>query len=143
MKKLEQQEAFEILVQRMEMYLEKQQLEKGHYLIREGDSVHGLYFITFGEVTTHLENVDDKMVRLRTMGMGNIVGELGLYGGQVALASVVTKRPSTVYYLSEEKLKRMEEKDLEIAAELHKFVARHMGDRLATVTNTMKALLEY
>ena len=37
----------------------------------------------------------------------------------------------------------MEEKDPEIAAELHKFVARHMGDRLATVTNTMKALLKY
>ena len=76
------------------------------------------------------------------MGAGTTVGELGLYVGRPASASVVTDRPSTVYYLSAHNLKRMEETEPEIAAAFHKFIAGLLGERLADTTSALQALLE-
>lgn len=75
------------------------------------------------------------------MGAGTVVGELGLYLGYPATASVVTDQPSTLYFLSADSLKRMEEASPEIAAALHKLIARTLGERLATMNETVEALL--
>lgn len=122
-------------------YLERRNVGSGYYLIRQGDHPQGLYFLESGQMTVQLEHPGGPSVRLRTMGAGTVVGELGLYLGYPATASVVTDQPSTLYFLSADSLKRMEEASPEIAAALHKLIARTLGERLATMNETVEALL--
>ena len=127
---------------RVMRYVERLEVEQGCYLIRQGDAPKGIYFIESGQLTAQLEQEDGKIIRLRKMGAGTTVGELGLYVGRPASASVVTDRPSTIYYLSAHNLKRMEETEPEIAAAFHKFIAGLLGERLADTTSALQALLE-
>ncbi len=93
-------------------------------------------------MTIQLEAADRPAVRLWTRGKGTLAGEIGLYPGSPAPVSVVADQPSTIYCLSAEDLKRMEESEPEVAAALHKFVAQHLSERLAGTTRTLEALLE-
>lgn len=122
-------------------YLERKDVPEGYYLIRQGDVPRCLYFIEQGQVTAQLEHKDGKTVRLRKMGAGTIVGEVGLYLGSEASASVVTNLSSTIYCLSADNLQRMEETDPETAAAFHKFIAQLLSERLRGMTDTLQALL--
>jgi SulP family sulfate permease len=139
---LEQQERFESVVADMMPYFERQEVEVGHYLIRQGDPPEALYFIEFAQVTVQLESEDGKIVRLRTMGPGTVVGEIGLYLGQRASASIVVQEPGTVYRFSINALHRMQENDPKLAALFHEFMARLLGERLANMNTTLQALLD-
>ncbi|MFH1123202.1 MAG: cyclic nucleotide-binding domain-containing protein, partial [Pseudomonadota bacterium] len=143
METLKQQEDFERLVHRMKGYVETLTLDVHSCLIRQGEPVNGLYFVETGQVTAYIEHADGKKVRLRTLGMGSIVGELGVYGGTSATASVIATRESRIYYLSRDSLRQIEENDPEMAADLHKSIARLLGERLADATRTIEALLEH
>ncbi len=123
-------------------YLERQDVPQGHCLIRQGEVVRALYFVETGQVTVQLERADGQTIRLRKMGAGSIVGEMGLYLGAQASASVVTDRPSTVYALSAAQLQRMEGRDPETAAAFHKFIAQLLSERLQGATQTLQALLD-
>ena len=123
-------------------YLERKDVEAGYYLIREGDAFTSLYFIGDGQVTTERSYTDGRKVRLRTMGAGTVVGEVGMYLGSKASASVVTDCPSTIYSLSSGKLSQMEETDPAIAAAFHKFMAQLLSERLVSTTDTLQSALE-
>jgi SulP family sulfate permease len=124
-------------------YLEPMEVEAGAYLIRQGQVADAMYFIEKGQVTAQLENEEDggQPVRLRTMSAGTVVGEMGLYLGSRASASVVVDQSSVVYRLSAGNLKRMEETAPEIAAAFHRFVASLLSERLTNTNETLQALL--
>jgi len=143
METLKQQEDFERLLHRMKDYVETLTLELHACLIRQGDPVNGLYFVEAGQVTASIERADGQKVRLRTLGMGSIVGELGVYGGARASASVFATRESIIFYLSRERLRQIEKDDPEMAADLHKSIARLLGERLADATRTIEALFDH
>ena len=123
-------------------YLEQQTIEANTPLIRRGDSPHGIYFIERGQVTVQLELDDGEIIRLRTMETGTIVGELGVYLGDPASATVITEIRSSVYLLSLDALKEMEETDPKIASTFHKFFATAISKRLIETNATMQALLD-
>ena len=93
-------------------------------------------------MTTERAYPDGRKIRLRTMGAGTVVGEVGMYLGSKASASVVTDCPSTVYSLSSDKLSQMEETDPAIAAAFHKFMAQLLSERLVSITDTLQSALE-
>jgi SulP family sulfate permease len=135
-------------------YLEKMEVGIGYSLIRQGDPSEDLYFIESGSATAQLEFDDGRTVRLRTMRGGTVVGEVGLYLGSRGTASargttsarrtasVVTTQPSTLYRLSANAIKQMEEKDPEEAAALHRWVAHLMAVRLAENNDTLIAMMD-
>jgi SulP family sulfate permease len=126
----------------LQEYLERMDVEAGHYLIRQGDAPQGLYFVDVGQVTAQIEYEDGRIVRVRKMGAGAILGEVGLYVDAEATASVVTNQPSAIYYLSAENLKRMEQEAPEVAVAFHRSIARLLSERLSSATDTLQALLE-
>ena len=75
------------------------------------------------------------------MTAGTVIGELGLYLQRKATASVVADEPSTVFYLSADKLRQMETHAPEIATPFHRFVIHVLGERLAGMNDTIQALL--
>jgi len=123
-------------------HLERLSVGAGQCIIQQGATAADLYFIESGQVTVRVELDDGRSVRLRTMGPGTVVGEIGLYLRQVRSASVVADEPTVVHRLTAEALERMERNAPDAAAALHKFIAQMLAERLANTNKTLQALLD-
>ncbi len=141
MKILEKQELFETIVAELMPYLEQQRVEKGTYLIHQGDPPDALYFIESGKVTQQLDRTNGNPIRLRTQNFGTVVGELGFYLEQNASVSVVVQEPGIIYRLSIQALQQMTEDNPRLAAHFHQFIANHMGQQLSNTIKTMQELM--
>jgi SulP family sulfate permease len=84
---------------------------------------------------------DGTVRRLRRILPGTIVGEVGLYVGGPRSSSVVVEQPGRVYRMTRARFEEMERRDPDLAAALHRFVARLLAGRLATLTRTLEDLL--
>jgi SulP family sulfate permease len=122
-------------------FLEKVQVQTGEYLVRQGEQADDLYFIEQGMVSVYLELEEDKRVRLRTVGMGTVVGEMGLYLGTSRTASIIADWSTTAYRLTRQALSDMRERDPELAADFHELVARLQSERLVANTRSLEAVL--
>ncbi|HTX90039.1 MAG TPA: SulP family inorganic anion transporter [Anaerolineales bacterium] len=129
-------------VDRLMEYFEPRKVEQGEYLMRQGDPPSDMYFVEHGLITVQLKLPDGKILRLRTIRGGATVGEIGLYLGATRSADVVASQPSTIYRLSAQSLKEMREKDPEVAAHLHEWVARLLAERLSDNNRTIEALMD-
>ncbi len=123
-------------------YLERREVPAGYYLMRQGDPPHSLYFLESGRLTVKLEGEGSETVRLRTMGAGSVVGELGLYLRMPSSASVVTEERSVFYRLSAEALNRLERDDPGIASAFHRFIVHRLGERLVQTNESLRALMD-
>ena len=121
-------------------YFERLDVGSGHYLMKEGDPPGELFFIESGQVTVQLEFPDRNPFRLGTIGVGEVVGEIGFYLNQSRTAAVVTKEPSTIQRLSWRALKQMEKNDPEVANLFHQGITLLLAERLTLLTNTINAL---
>jgi sulfate permease, SulP family len=122
-------------------YLERREVPEGYVLIRHGDPPHSLYFLESGQVTAQLDGKGET-VRLRTMGPGTVVGELGLYLKLPSTATVVTDRPSLFYRLTAESLEKLEKNEPEIASAFHKYIIHCLGERLMHTNQSLRALMD-
>jgi SulP family sulfate permease len=128
-------------VARLMEFLEQVNVEEGEYLIRQGEEADDLYFIELGTVSVYLELENDKRVRLQTLGLGTIVGEVGLYLGTTRSASVIAESPTIAYRLTRAALSEMKEKEPELAATFHEFVVRLLSERLTATNRSLEAVL--
>jgi sulfate permease, SulP family len=129
-------------VERLMQYLEKRKLDAGEYLMRQDEPSDDMYFVESGLVSVELEMPNGRRMRLRSIRGGATVGEIGIYLGGTRTASVVVSRPSTVYRLSLQSLERMREKDPEIAALFHEWIARLLAERVAESNRMFEALMD-
>ena len=122
-------------------YLERREAPEGHTLMHQGDPPHSLYFLESGQVTVQLEGKGER-VRLRTMGPGTVVGELGLYLKLPSTASVVTDKPSVLYRLTAKALEELEQNEPEVASAFHRFIIHCLGERLMHTNESLRALMD-
>lgn len=122
-------------------YMECLDVEAGQVLIRQDEPPRGLFFVETGRVTIQLDAGVEPPVRLRTRSAGTIVGEMGLYAGLPASASVVADEAGTIYVLSAASLARMEADAPQMAAAFHRFIAQHLSERLLDTTQALEAIL--
>lgn len=129
-------------IDRLLKYLERREFREGEYLMKQDDPADEMFFVESGLVTIELEMPNNKRLRLRSIRGGATVGEIGLYLRNVRTASVIASRNSTVYRLSGQSLKEMQEKDPEIAALFHEWIVRLLAERLVDNNRTIEALME-
>jgi SulP family sulfate permease len=123
-------------------YMERLDVGKNHYLILQGDPSHELFFIESGKVKVTVELDNGRSMRVRTMGAGTVIGEIGLYLNQQRLASVVTEEPCVLYRLDAEALHRMERDKPALASAFHEFMVRVLAERVTQQNRTLRALVE-
>lgn len=123
-------------------YLERQEEDEFHILIRQGDHPTAMYFVESGELTARLEVAKNKFLRLRTMGPGTTVGEIGLYLKIPYTATVAVAKKSVVYKLTLESLNRMEAEAPTLASSLHRWIVLTLSYRLSDNNRTLEALLK-
>jgi sulfate permease, SulP family len=129
-------------VDRLMKYLERKDVKVGEYLMYQDAPSEEMYFVESGLVTVELELPNQKRMRLRSIRGGATVGEIGIYLGGTRTASVVAARPSTVYRLSSQSLREMRDKDPEVAALFHEWIARLLAERVAYDTRVFEALMD-
>jgi SulP family sulfate permease len=123
-------------------YLERQEVGKNHYLMLQGDASSELFFIESGRVRVVVELDSGRLMRVRTMEAGTVVGEIGLYLGQPRLASVVTEEACVIYRLGAEALQRMQQENPALASSFHEFMVRVLAERITQQNRTLRALVE-
>lgn len=129
------------LIPRLLKSLERLEVNKGFVLFEQNAPSENLYFVESGEITAFLQiQPTQSRKRLRTMGAGTVIGEMGLFLGTKRSATVIAEKSSVLYCLSAQSLKAIEDTDLELACVLHKFFVCLLSRRL-THANEELALL--
>jgi SulP family sulfate permease len=126
---------------RLLRFLERLQVEAGGYLVRQGDEASDLYFLEQGEASIYLELEADRRARIRAIGPGTVVGELGFYVGAKRTASVVADSPAVAYRLTRGALAEMQAAEPELAAAFQGFMVRLLADKLVATTQTLETVL--
>src|SRR4029077_16366220 len=118
-------------------YLERLELPAATHLIRQSEQSESLYFVESGRVTARLEFQDGRTLRLRTMGPGTVVGEVGLFLRGARAASVITDQPCTVYRLSVADLERISRENPDLSLAFHRYLICLLGERLTSRTKLL------
>ena len=122
-------------------YFVREKAPAGMILALQGDRTRDLFLIQSGQVSAQFEISEGPAIRLRTMGPGSIVGEIGLYLNLPRTASLIVDTDSIILRLTPEALAKMEAKDPQAAAALHECLARMVAARLVHANELLETAL--
>jgi SulP family sulfate permease len=122
-------------------YLQPRTFREGEYLLKQGGPPDEIVFIESGRVTVRLTFPDGRSIRLRSMTMGTMIGEIGLYLNQPRSASAIADHAVQAYILTAEKLREMEKNDPPLANALHYVIVALLSERLAGTNGLLQRLI--
>jgi sulfate permease, SulP family len=122
-------------------YFSREKAPAGMVLALQGDHTRDLFLIQDGQVSAQFEVAHGPAVRLRTMGPGSIVGEIGLYLNLPRTASLKVDTDSIIWRLTPDALAAMEQKDPQAASALHECLARMVAARLVHANELLETAL--
>jgi SulP family sulfate permease len=105
------------------------EIPAGTPLIEAGSDAPGLFFLEEGLLEAVVRS-DGRDLRLRQMLPGAVIGEISLYRGGAATATVLAVTDCRVRHISIEDLVRLEQAEPATAAAIHRFAAAVLADRL-------------
>ena len=123
-------------------YLEPRSFQPGEYLLRQGGPPDEIMFIESGRVTVSLGLPDGRSIRLRSMTVGTMIGEIGMYLEQPRNASALADLETKAYVLSAQKLKEMAARDPQLANALHHAIASLLAERLTFTNQLLQRLID-
>jgi SulP family sulfate permease len=129
------------IAQRLIAYFRPQKIVAGTVLAVQGERTRDLFLIEQGQIRAQFRTGHGESIRLRTMGAGSVVGEIGLYLNLPRTASLVAETDSVVWKLETDSLLAMERADPQAAATLHEFLARIVAGRLAQANELLEVSL--
>jgi len=130
-----------ISFERIAQFMERQELDEGELLFKQGEASDSIVFQEAGCVAITINDEYGRSIRLRRMIGHTVMGEMGFYRDMPRTANVVAEAPTVVYKLTRESFDRMQEKDPVAAAALHKLIIRLLSDRLDFANREISALL--
>jgi sulfate permease, SulP family len=122
-------------------YLERVEVGEGECIILQGAAADALYFIEQGRASVYMELDGGEKLRLETLELGMVVGEVGLYLGTPRTSSVIADIPTTVFRLSRESLYEMKQKAPKLLAAFHEFIVRFLAERLIEADQLINSVL--
>lgn len=94
--------------------------KKGDVLFSEGDEAKGIYLVHSGKIEVTKATPDGWRQTLAHFGSGNFCGELSIIENRRHEARAEAKENATVFLLSIEEFRRIEEEDLLLASKILK-----------------------
>jgi SulP family sulfate permease len=113
----------------------------GTVLAVQGENTRDLFLVEAGQIRAQFRTAHGESIRLRTMGPGSVVGEIGLYLNLPRTASLVAETDTLVWKLDVDSLTVMERDDPQAAATLHEFLARIVAGRLVQANELLEVSL--
>jgi SulP family sulfate permease len=126
---------------RIARFMEREELDKGAFLFRQGEPSDSVALQASGCVAITIIDEHGRPIRLRRMVGHTVVGEMGFYRHVPRTASVIAEVPTVVYRLRREAFDQMQAADPEAAAALHKLIIRLLSDRLEFANREISALM--
>ena len=126
----------------LEKYLKRQEVPAGACFIRQGNKADALYFVESGRVRVCLELGEGRLLRLRSMGPGTVVGESGLYLESVRMASVFAEGDCVLYGLDMKGLEEMQRAQPDLAAAFHRYMVCLLAERQVASAKLLSAMEE-
>jgi len=121
-------------------YFERRTIAPGDYLIHPNEPPDDMFFVESGQVTARIEASGGATVRLESMRGGRAVGELGFYLGRRRTAAVVADESCSVYRITRDGLRRLEQEQPDAASTFHLIIARLLSERAIHLIDTVEAL---
>lgn len=123
-------------------HLRRLEIPEGTVLIHQHDPPGDLYVLDHGRLRIETATAQGNRMRLRTLRPGVVVGEMALYTGVGRSADVVAETPCVVLLLSRDSISRIEAEEPELAAQLHRWLATTLAERLGDTMRAFDALLD-
>ncbi len=111
-------------------YFENVALDDGEVLINKGSDTRDIFVVESGRVAVRLNLGGGTFARVRTFTAGSMVGEIASYLNSPRTADVVSVGASKVQRLPEHALVSIERNDRDLAALLHRIVARGLAEKV-------------
>jgi len=105
----------------------EQSFQAGETIVRQGNPGHGLYVIVAGQVDV-VREVDGDEVQLRTMGPGEVFGELALLTHSSRHATVRATKPTDCLAIASVTFERILDHSPEVGKALATTLARWLED---------------
>jgi SulP family sulfate permease len=121
--------------------LQRFDLAPGDPLVRQGEASDAVWFVESGRVAVRVAVPGNGSVRVRQLGQGAMVGEIGFYLGQARNATVTAETDARVWRLTRETLAELERAAPALGARLHAAMAYRLSDRLRDRDRFIAALL--
>jgi SulP family sulfate permease len=126
----------------LERYLERLELTEGTVLIHQRDRAGDVFVVEAGRLAVEMTTAEGTRMRLRSIRPGVVVGEIAMYSGVPRTADVVAETPCVVLRLGSGALERIEADEPELAAGVHRWLARTLSDRLIDTVRAFDAMLD-
>lgn len=123
-------------------YLKRVEVDASEVILRQGENSDSMFLIESGKVDIMLRNEHDHEVRLRSMGAGAIVGEVGFYLHRPRTATIIASEACVLQLLDSESLRKMEAEEPQTVLTLHNFVACVLSERLSATNHMVEELME-
>ena len=123
-------------------YLERVPLEQGAVLIRQSDPSGDVFVVESGRLVVEVATAEGNRMRLRTIRPGVVVGEVAMYSGAPRTADVVAETDGVVLRLPAAALETIEASDPALAADVHRWLATTLSERLDSMNKALDALLD-
>lgn len=115
-------------------YAIKRELSAGDPLVSVGEPSDGYFLVEAGQLSVTIPTADGKGFRIRSVGPGALIGEVGHYTGEPRTATVVATTTCTVLHAAKGALEAMEREDPRAASQLHRLAAKYLATRLTENT---------
>ena len=130
------------LISALKGYLIRHEVGVGVVLTDQEVTQSSIHFVQSGKVEVRRTDPNGRQVRLRVLGAGTCIGEIGFYGERPASATVITLEPSVVYSLDSEALRRMEAENPALASTFHRFMAHILSERMVFSTDELELAMQ-
>jgi SulP family sulfate permease len=119
---------------------ERLEMEAGTVLLRQGELSTEVYLVEAGQLNVMVEGEGGHVMRVRRIGPGTVVGEVGFYLAESRSATVVAAERLVVYRMEQTALRKLE-RESPAAVAFHQFMARSVAGRTASMNAPVRDLL--
>ncbi len=130
-----------VLAARFIARLESLTFAAGSVLLRQGETSDELLFVESGRITIMVRFGEGPEIRVRRMGAGAMIGEIGFLLGEARTATVRADTECRVLRLSRATLLSIEREEPELGFAFHRGMAQFLGHRLIDKDRMIAALM--
>lgn len=126
--------------QQLQRVMQYTRYDSDEVILEQGDSADCIYILELGQVSVFLHSDDGKQIRLQTINMGSIFGEIGFLLNQPRTATIVADTTAIVWTLTRNDLQRLREDAPEIVFAFENMLLTTLAKRIVTSNKLVNIL---
>lgn len=121
----------------LKSYLQKSALSSKELLVRQGETSDSVYFVESGQISIYLQTGNQHPVRLQTICIGTLIGEIGYCLNIPRTATIVADTDTVVYRLTKSSMQAIQREEPLLAESIKDLMLRVIAERLVTANRQL------